>query len=79
MSTRRTGREPEKDAKPPVVLQSPAMKPPDLPPRSAPRPVVVVLGSGRSGTSLLMQVLAALGLRVSEEMIEARRDNPRGF
>ncbi len=29
--------------------------------------------------TLLMQVLAALGLRVSEEMIEARRDNPRGF
>jgi hypothetical protein len=55
------------------------MNPPGLPPRSAPRPVVVVLGSGRSGTSLLMQVLAALGLRVSEEMIEARRDNPRGF
>ena len=55
------------------------MKPPDLPSRSAPRPVVVVLGSGRSGTSLLMQVLAALGMRVSEEMIEARRDNPRGF
>lgn len=43
------------------------------------RPVVVVLGSGRSGTSLLMQVLAALGLRVSEELIEARRDNPEGF
>lgn len=64
---------------PPAVLQSSAMNPPGLPPRSAPRPVVVVLGSGRSGTSLLMQVLAALGLRVSEEMIEARRDNPRGF
>lgn len=43
------------------------------------RPVVVVLGSGRSGTSLLMQVLAALGLRVSEKLIEARRDNPEGF
>lgn len=43
------------------------------------RPVVVVLGSGRSGTSLLMQVLAALGLRVSPQLIEARRDNPRGF
>jgi hypothetical protein len=43
------------------------------------RPVVVVLGSGRSGTSLLMQVLAALGMRVSAEMIQARRDNPEGF
>lgn len=55
------------------------MNPPGLPPRSVPRPVAVVLGSGRSGTSLLMQVLAALGMRVSAEMIEARRDNPRGF
>jgi hypothetical protein len=26
-----------------------------------------------------MQVLAALGMRVSEELIEARRDNPQGF
>lgn len=43
------------------------------------RPIVVVLGSGRSGTSLLMQVLSASGMRVSEEMIEARRDNPEGF
>lgn len=79
LSTRRAGREPEKDAKPPAVLQSPAMNPPGLPTRSTPRPAIVVLGSGRSGTSLLMQVLAALGMRVSEEMIEARRDNPRGF
>jgi hypothetical protein len=46
---------------------------------SSARPVVVVLGSGRSGTSLLMQVLAALGMRVSEELIKARRDNPEGF
>jgi hypothetical protein len=46
---------------------------------SALRPVVVVLGSGRSGTSLLMQVLAALGLRVSDQLIAARQDNPQGF
>lgn len=43
------------------------------------RPVVVVLGAGRSGTSLLMQVLAAVGLRVSADLIPARRDNPEGF
>ncbi len=55
------------------------MNPPGPFPRSAPRPAVVVLGSGRSGTSLLMQVLAALGMRVSEELIQARRDNPRGY
>ena len=46
---------------------------------NSPRPVIVVLGSGRSGTSLLMQVLAALGMRVSEELIAARRDNPQGY
>jgi hypothetical protein len=40
--------------------------------------VIVVLGSGRSGTSLLMQVLAALGMTVSEQLIGAGRDNPRG-
>ena len=44
-----------------------------------PRPIVVVLGSGRSGTSLLMQVLAALGMAVSEHLIEPRRDNPEGY
>ena len=41
--------------------------------------MVVVLGSGRSGTSLLMQVLVGLGLQVSEGLIAARRDNPEGF
>lgn len=46
---------------------------------SANRPVVVVLGSGRSGTSLLMQVLGALGMELSDTLIEARRDNPEGF
>lgn len=49
-----------------------------MPPTAA-RPVIVVLGSGRSGTSLLMQVLAVLGMGVSEELIQARRDNPEGF
>lgn len=44
-----------------------------------PRPVIVVLGSGRSGTSLLMQVLAVLGLRVSQQLITARHDNPQGY
>lgn len=44
-----------------------------------PRLVIVVLGAGRSGTSLLMQVLAALGMRVSPALIGARADNPEGF
>lgn len=43
------------------------------------RQIVVVLGSGRSGTSLLMQALGALGVRLSDAMIEARQDNPDGF
>jgi len=43
------------------------------------RPIAVVLGAGRSGTSLLMQALAALGARVSGELIPPRPDNPRGF
>jgi hypothetical protein len=55
------------------------MNPLHLPPKPPSRPVVVVLGSGRSGTSLLMQALAALGMRVSGELIQARRDNPEGF
>ncbi|MBM4181393.1 MAG: sulfotransferase [Betaproteobacteria bacterium] len=46
---------------------------------NASRPVIVVLGAGRSGTSLLMQVLAALGMRVSPALIGAREDNPEGF
>ncbi|MEW5786608.1 MAG: sulfotransferase [Pseudomonadota bacterium] len=46
---------------------------------NSPRPLVVVLGSGRSGTSLLMQALAGLGMAVSEQLIAARPDNPEGF
>lgn len=38
--------------------------------------VVVVLGSGRSGTSLVMQVLQGLGMFVSECMNEASVANP---
>lgn len=52
---------------------------PSSPPGATPRPLAVILGSGRSGTSLLMQVLAALGMRVSEHLIAPRRDNPQGF
>lgn len=49
------------------------------PPSASGRPVIVILGSGRSGTSLLMQMLGAMGMGLSEDMIEARRDNPQGF
>jgi len=47
-------------------------------PRAA-RPMVLILGSGRSGTSLLMQVLTALGMRASGKLISANASNPAGF
>jgi hypothetical protein len=47
--------------------------------RSPTRNVVVVLGSGRSGTSLIMQVLAACGLQVSQNLISSNASNPEGF
>lgn len=43
------------------------------------RHVVVVLGTGRSGTSLLMQVLASIGLQVSKNLIPANISNSMGF
>lgn len=39
---------------------------------------VVVFGAGRSGTSTAMQLLKALGLRLSAELKSASRDNPDG-
>ena len=43
------------------------------------RQMVVVLGAGRSGTSLLMQILVGLGVKVSENLIPANISNPEGF
>lgn len=43
------------------------------------RKVVVVLSPGRSGTSLLMQVLAGLGMKLSENLIGPHHENPDGF
>lgn len=48
-------------------------------PHASGHPVIVILGSGRSGTSLLMQMLGAMGMGLSADMIAARRDNPQGF
>lgn len=42
-------------------------------------PVVVVLGMHRSGTSLGMSVLSALGVDCGEDLIPAGRSNPAGF
>ena len=42
------------------------------------RKMIVVLGSGRCGTSLLMQVLMALGMKVSQNLIPPKAHNPVG-
>jgi hypothetical protein len=42
------------------------------------RPLVIVAGSGRSGTSLTMQMLHACGLQVSDDLTGASEPNPRG-
>ena len=39
---------------------------------------VVVLGAGRTGTSLLMQILSKFGMSVSDEMIDASEQNVMG-
>ena len=45
-----------------------------------PPPIVVVSGLPRSGTSMLMQMLAAGGLEVvTDELRQADTDNPRGY
>ena len=41
--------------------------------------IIVILGSGRSGTSLLMQVLASMNMSVSENLISANLSNPEGL
>jgi len=43
------------------------------------RRVVIVLGAGRSGTSLLMQILVDMGMQVSRNLIPANVSNPEGF
>lgn len=43
------------------------------------RRVIIVLGAGRSGTSLLMQVLVGLGLQTSSNLVPANASNPEGF
>lgn len=40
--------------------------------------IIVVLGSGRSGTSLIMQIMHSLGLQVSTNLIESSVANPLG-
>ena len=46
---------------------------------SAPRQVVFVVGSGRSGTSTIAGALQTLGLRVPQPEVQADDTNPKGF
>ena len=56
------------------------MTQPEQPQNMTPkREVIVVLGVGRSGTSLAMQALETLGVRISENMIPPNVSNPKGF
>lgn len=43
------------------------------------RQVVIVLGPGRSGTSLAMQVLHSLGMQLSPKLLPGSAGNPKGF
>jgi len=43
------------------------------------RPIVVVLGMHRAGTSLTAQLLGLLGVRLGEDLIPGREENPLGF
>ncbi len=43
------------------------------------RPIVVVLGVHRSGTSLAARLLEALGIRLGGPLLPGHRDNPEGF
>jgi hypothetical protein len=43
------------------------------------RKVIVVVGMHRSGTSLCMQVLQQLGVRVNDELLSADANNERGY
>ncbi len=40
---------------------------------------VIVLGSGRSGTSLVAGTLAGAGYHLGDDLVEARQSNPKGF
>lgn len=41
--------------------------------------VVVVLGPGRSGTSILMKILQSLGMKTSDSMLQGNLGNPDGY
>jgi hypothetical protein len=41
--------------------------------------ILVVIGPGRSGTSLLMQILHKMGMNLSANLIKGKHENPDGF
>ena len=55
------------------------MSEPSSSPAAADTPLVLVSGSGRSGTSSLAGTLKRLGLHVPQPEVEASETNPRGF
>src|SRR3954471_3708353 len=48
-------------------------------PSGHPRQVLVVAGSGRSGTSLFTGLTGRLGVHIPKPEVKANRSNPRGF
>ncbi len=46
---------------------------------SAPKSLLVVAGSGRSGTSLLAGLTGRLGFAIPQPELKANDTNPRGF
>ena len=51
----------------------------DAPPASAKRTLLLVAGSGRSGTSLFSGLLQRLGFHIPQPEVPADNSNPRGF
>ena len=48
-------------------------------PASGGRQMLVVAGSGRSGTSLFTGLTGRLGVHIPKPEVSANRSNPRGF
>ncbi|MBD3266309.1 hypothetical protein GF373_06530, partial [bacterium] len=42
-------------------------------------PLIMVIGPGRSGTSLIMQILRAAGINCGQNWIPTNKNNPRGY
>lgn len=66
------------DAAGPAV-PGPAVSPPELLDTHPGRRLVLVVGSGRSGTTTLAGSLQALGMHVPQPEVAADRTNPKGF